>query len=122
MVLSKKEIDCKQYFQELREGFDKEKLKGKRERLLLTMAVPAGVDTIEKGYDLTSLNRYPTFNLIQIKSSYPERQPQPVLIILTHYQLFQLQDNPFEIRSWINCWYSSLFELDSDFSMLVLLY
>ena len=40
---------------ELREGFNKEK--GNRERLLLTMAVPAGIDTIEKGYDIRALNR-----------------------------------------------------------------
>ena len=43
------------FWQELREGFDKEK--GNREKLLLTMAVPAGVDTIEAGYDIRSLNR-----------------------------------------------------------------
>lgn len=42
--------------QELREGFDKEK--GNRPKLLLTMAVPAGVDTIEAGYDIKSLNRF----------------------------------------------------------------
>lgn len=41
--------------QELRDGFNNEK--GNRERLLLTMAVPAGVDTIEKGFDIRSLNR-----------------------------------------------------------------
>lgn len=41
--------------QELRDGFNNEK--GNRERLLLTMAVPAGVDTIELGFDIRSLNR-----------------------------------------------------------------
>ncbi len=42
---------------ELREGFNKEKT-GKRAKLLLTMAVPAGFDTIENGFDIRSLNRY----------------------------------------------------------------
>lgn len=42
-------------YQELRDGFNNEK--GNRERLLLTMAVPAGIDTIEKGFDIRSLNR-----------------------------------------------------------------
>lgn len=41
--------------QDLRDGFNNEK--GNRERLLLTMAVPAGVDTIELGYDIRALNR-----------------------------------------------------------------
>jgi len=33
------------------------------------MAIPAGVDTIEKGYDIVSLNRYLTFNLISIQKN-----------------------------------------------------
>ncbi|KAK4025917.1 hypothetical protein OUZ56_014951 [Daphnia magna] len=44
-----------QLVKELRDGFNNEK--GNRERLLLTMAVPAGVDTIELGFDIRSLNR-----------------------------------------------------------------
>lgn len=42
--------------QDLRDGFNNEK--GNRERLLLTMAVPAGIDTIELGFDIRSLNRF----------------------------------------------------------------
>lgn len=43
--------------QELREEFDKEARKTGRPRLLLTMAVPAGIEYIDKGYDVPRLNK-----------------------------------------------------------------
>ena len=43
--------------QELREEFDKEAKKTGRPRLLLTMAVPAGIEYIDKGYDVPRLNK-----------------------------------------------------------------
>ncbi|KAF4529059.1 hypothetical protein B566_EDAN006080 [Ephemera danica] len=43
--------------QELRAEFDRESSKTGRVRLLLTMAVPAGTDYVDKGYDIPSLNR-----------------------------------------------------------------
>ncbi|KAJ8889916.1 hypothetical protein PR048_009421 [Dryococelus australis] len=42
--------------EELREEFDREHSKTRRPRLLLTMAVPAGIEYIDKGYDVPKLN------------------------------------------------------------------
>jgi hypothetical protein len=51
--------------QELREEFDRENQKTGRPRLLLTMAVPAGLEYIDKGYDVPKLNKYlDWFNLL----------------------------------------------------------
>ncbi|XP_046681146.1 proteoglycan 4 isoform X2 [Homalodisca vitripennis] len=50
-----------QLVQELREEFDREHDKTGRPRLLLTMAVPAGIEYIDKGYDVPKLNRYLDF-------------------------------------------------------------
>ncbi|XP_059052233.1 mucin-2 [Achroia grisella] len=43
---------------ELREEFEKESEKTGKPRLLLTMAVPAGIEYIQKGFDVKTLNRY----------------------------------------------------------------
>lgn len=43
--------------QELREEFNRESSKTGRPRLLLTMAVPAGIEYIDKGYDVPELNK-----------------------------------------------------------------
>ena len=44
-------------FQELREAFEDESRATGRARLLLTIAVPAGIETIDKGFDIPSINR-----------------------------------------------------------------
>ncbi|KAK4872495.1 hypothetical protein RN001_014524 [Aquatica leii] len=44
--------------QELREEYDREAEKTGRPRLLLTMAVPAGIEYINKGYDVPKLMKY----------------------------------------------------------------
>jgi hypothetical protein len=51
--------NTERYFgpQELRAEFDREAAKTGRPRLLLTMAVPAGIEYIDKGYDIPKLNR-----------------------------------------------------------------
>ncbi|XP_065559304.1 uncharacterized protein LOC136026547 isoform X1 [Artemia franciscana] len=50
---------------DLRRAFESEAKKTKRPRLLLTMAVPAGIETIEKGYDVPRLSKYlDFFNLL----------------------------------------------------------
>lgn len=54
-----------QFVQELREEFERESSKTGRPRLLLTMAVPAGTEYIQKGYDIPKLNKYlDWFNLL----------------------------------------------------------
>ncbi|KAF6204117.1 hypothetical protein GE061_002457 [Apolygus lucorum] len=50
-----------QLVQELREEFERESDKTGRPRLLLTMAVPAGIEYIDKGYDIPRLNKYLDF-------------------------------------------------------------
>lgn len=52
---------------ELREEFDRESEKTGKPRLLLTMAVPAGIEYIEKGFDVKTLNRYIFFSLLYWK-------------------------------------------------------
>ncbi|XP_011704054.1 PREDICTED: uncharacterized protein LOC105459591 isoform X2 [Wasmannia auropunctata] len=47
--------------QELREEFERESSKTGRSRLLLSMAMPAGVEYIDKGYDVPRLNEYLDF-------------------------------------------------------------
>ncbi|RZB39353.1 mucin-22, partial [Asbolus verrucosus] len=47
-----------QLVQELREEFERESDKTGRPRLLLTMAVPAGIEYINKGYDVPKLTKY----------------------------------------------------------------
>ncbi|KYN27929.1 Chitotriosidase-1, partial [Trachymyrmex cornetzi] len=47
--------------QELRKEFERESSKTGRSRLLLSMAMPAGVEYIDKGYDVPRLNEYLDF-------------------------------------------------------------
>ncbi|CAL7941012.1 unnamed protein product [Xylocopa violacea] len=47
--------------QELREEFERESSKTGRPRLLLTLAMPAGIEYIDKGYDIPRLNEYLDF-------------------------------------------------------------
>ncbi|KAJ6638460.1 Acidic mammalian chitinase [Pseudolycoriella hygida] len=54
-----------QFVQELREEFELESSKTGRPRLLVTMAVPAGIEYIKNGYDVKKLNKYlDWFNLL----------------------------------------------------------
>ncbi|KAK0178898.1 hypothetical protein PV327_007739 [Microctonus hyperodae] len=53
------------FVQELRDEFERESSKTGRPRLLLSMAIPAGIEYLEKGYDLPRLNEYlDFFNLL----------------------------------------------------------
>ena len=47
--------------QELREEYERESSKTGRPRLLLSMAMPAGIEYIDKGYDVPRLNEYLDF-------------------------------------------------------------
>lgn len=49
----------------MRDEFERESSKTGRPRLLLSMAIPAGIEYLEKGYDLPRLNEYlDFFNLL----------------------------------------------------------
>lgn len=46
------------FLQELREAFEEESKSTGRARLLLTVAVPAGIEWIQKGFDIPTINKY----------------------------------------------------------------
>lgn len=49
------------FAKELREEFEREASKTGRPRLLLTLAMPAGIEYIDKGYDVPRINEYLDF-------------------------------------------------------------
>ncbi|XP_022207565.2 serine-rich adhesin for platelets [Nilaparvata lugens] len=78
-----------QLVQELREEFEKESSKTGRTRLLLTMAVPAGIEYIDKGYDIPKLNRYLDFMNILSYDYHSAFEPA----VNHHSPLYSLQED-----------------------------
>ncbi|XP_055626232.1 mucin-2 isoform X1 [Toxorhynchites rutilus septentrionalis] len=99
-----------QLVQELREEFDRESSKTGRPRLLLTMAVPAGIEYIEKGYDVVKLNKYlDWFNLLtyDYHSAY-----EPA--VNHHSPLFSLEEpSEYNFDTELNIDYSIKFYLNA---------
>ncbi|XP_053678897.1 mucin-5AC-like [Anopheles nili] len=99
-----------QLVQELREEFERESSKTGRPRLLLTMAVPAGIEYVEKGYDVPKLNKYlDWFNLLSYDyhSAY-----EPA--VNHHSPLFSLEEaSEYNFDSELNIDYSVKFYLKS---------
>uniref|UniRef100_A0A182N1L5 Mucin-5AC n=1 Tax=Anopheles dirus TaxID=7168 RepID=A0A182N1L5_9DIPT len=97
-----------QLVQELREEFEREASKTGRPRLLLTMAVPAGIEYVEKGYDVPKLNKYlDWFNLLtyDYHSAY-----EPA--VNHHSPLFSLEEaSEYNFDSELNIDYSVKFYL-----------
>uniref|UniRef100_A0A182W4Z3 Uncharacterized protein n=1 Tax=Anopheles minimus TaxID=112268 RepID=A0A182W4Z3_9DIPT len=97
-----------QLVQELREEFERESSKTGRPRLLLTMAVPAGIEYVEKGYDVPKLNKYlDWFNLLSYDyhSAY-----EPA--VNHHSPLFSLEEaSEYNFDSELNIDYSVKFYL-----------
>ncbi|XP_052899745.1 mucin-5AC-like [Anopheles moucheti] len=97
-----------QLVQELREEFEREASKTGRPRLLLTMAVPAGIEYVEKGYDVPKLNKYlDWFNLLSYDyhSAY-----EPA--VNHHSPLFSLEEaSEYNFDSELNIDYSVKFYL-----------
>ncbi|XP_065215171.1 serine-rich adhesin for platelets-like [Planococcus citri] len=73
---------------ELREEFERESSKTGRSRLLLTMAVPAGVEYIDKGYDVPKLNKYLDFMNILSYDYHSAYEPN----VNHHSPLYSLQE------------------------------
>ncbi|KAH9632906.1 hypothetical protein HF086_002728 [Spodoptera exigua] len=66
---------------ELREEFEREAEKTGKPRLLLTMAVPAGIEYIQKGFDVKTLNQKSTTDKLYTKE-YPDVHPGPCRMYL----------------------------------------
>ncbi|KAI5697575.1 hypothetical protein M8J75_012443 [Diaphorina citri] len=78
-----------QLVQELREEFERESEKTGRPRLLLTMAVPAGLEYIDKGYDVKKLNKYLDFMNILSYDYHSAFEPA----VNHHSPLFPLEED-----------------------------
>ncbi|XP_075219897.1 chitinase 6 isoform X2 [Lycorma delicatula] len=108
-----------QLVQELREEFDRESNKTGRTRLLLTMAVPAGIEYIDKGYDIPKLNRYLDFMNILSYDYHSAFEPA----VNHHSPLYSLEeDNEYNFDAQLSIDYTvkHYLELGADRNKLVL--
>nr|CAD7197331.1 unnamed protein product [Timema douglasi] len=105
--------------QELREEFDRETAKTGRPRLLLTMAVPAGIEYIDKGFDVPKLNRYLDFMNILSYDYHSAFEPS----VNHHSPLFPLEEDSeynFDSQLSIDYTINHYLELGADRDKLVL--
>nr|QLI34032.1 chitinase 6-1 [Sogatella furcifera] len=108
-----------QLVQELREEFERESSKTGRTRLLLTMAVPAGIEYIDKGYDIPKLNRYLDFMNILSYDYHSAFEPA----VNHHSPLFSLQEDDeynFDAELSIDYTIKHYLKLGADRDKLVL--
>lgn len=98
-----------QFVQELAEEFKRESSKTGRPRLLLTMAVPAGIEYVEKGYDIPKLNKYlDWFNLLTydyhsaFEPSVNHHAPLYSLVEADEYNYDSELNIDFTIKHYIN--------------------
>lgn len=77
-----------QFVQELRAEFEREAEKTGRTRLLLTMAVPAGIEYIDKGYDVPKLNKYLDWFNVLTYDFHSSHEPS----VNHHAPLYSLED------------------------------
>ncbi|RZF42582.1 hypothetical protein LSTR_LSTR001377 [Laodelphax striatellus] len=108
-----------QLVQELREEFEKESSKTGRTRLLLTMAVPAGIEYIDKGYDIPKLNRYLDFMNILSYDYHSAFEPA----VNHHSPLYSLQEDDeynFDAELSIDYTIKHYLKLGADRDKLVL--
>nr|CAD7599878.1 unnamed protein product [Timema genevievae] len=105
--------------QELREEFDRETAKTGRSRLLLTMAVPAGIEYIDKGFDVPKLNRYLDFMNILSYDYHSAFEPS----VNHHSPLFPLEEDSeynFDSQLSIDYTINHYLKLGADRDKLVL--
>nr|CAD7423341.1 unnamed protein product [Timema monikensis] len=105
--------------QELREEFDRETAKTGRARLLLTMAVPAGIEYIDKGFDIPKLNRYLDFMNILSYDYHSAFEPS----VNHHSPLFPLEEDSeynFDSQLSIDYTINHYLKLGADRDKLVL--
>ncbi|XP_032308123.2 mucin-5AC isoform X4 [Drosophila ananassae] len=92
-----------QFVQELRAEFEREAEKTGRTRLLLTMAVPAGIEYIDKGYDVPKLNKYLDWFNVLTYDFHSSHEPS----VNHHAPLYSLEeDSEYNYDAELNIDYS----------------
>nr|XP_036676791.1 mucin-2 isoform X3 [Drosophila suzukii] len=92
-----------QFVQELRAEFEREAEKTGRTRLLLTMAVPAGIEYIDKGYDVPKLNKYLDWFNVLTYDFHSSHEPS----VNHHAPLYSLEeDSEYNYDTELNIDYS----------------
>ncbi|XP_011867182.1 PREDICTED: mucin-4-like [Vollenhovia emeryi] len=99
--------------QELREEFDRESSKTGRSRLLLSMAMPAGVEYIDKGYDVPRLNEYLDFVNLLSYDYHSAYEP----VVNHHSPLYPLEeDNEYNYDAELTIDYTITYLLEKGAS------
>ncbi|XP_047533085.1 mucin-5AC isoform X2 [Vanessa atalanta] len=104
---------------ELREEFERESEKTGKPRLLLTMAVPAGIEYILKGFDVKTLNRYLDWMNLLTYDYHSAFEPA----VNHHAPLYPLEEpNEYSVDNELNIDYTIKFYLENgaDADKLVL--
>ncbi|XP_075977467.1 chitinase 6 isoform X3 [Anticarsia gemmatalis] len=104
---------------ELREEFDRESEKTGKPRLLLTMAVPAGIEYIQKGFDVKTLNQYLDWLNLLTYDYHSAFEPA----VNHHAPLYPLEEpNEYSVDNELNIDYTIKFYLENgaDANKLVL--
>nr|AZS52293.1 chitinase 6-2 [Plutella xylostella] len=95
---------------ELREEFEKESEKTGKPRLLLTMAVPAGIEYIQKGFDVKTLNQYLDWMNLLTYDYHSAFEPA----VNHHAPLYPLEEpNEYSVDNELNIDYTIKFYLEN---------
>ncbi|XP_038220780.1 mucin-17 [Zerene cesonia] len=95
---------------ELREEFERESEKTGKPRLLLTMAVPAGIEYIEKGFDVRTLNKYLDWMNLLTYDYHSAFEPA----VNHHAPLYPLEEpNEYSVDNELNIDYTIKFYLEN---------
>ncbi|XP_028176647.1 mucin-5AC [Ostrinia furnacalis] len=95
---------------ELREEFEKESQKTGKPRLLLTMAVPAGIEYIQKGFDVQTLNQYLDWMNLLTYDYHSAFEPA----VNHHAPLYPLEEpNEYSVDNELNIDYTIKFYLEN---------
>ncbi|XP_063536781.1 mucin-2 [Cydia strobilella] len=95
---------------ELREEFERENEKTGKTRLLLTMAVPAGIEYIQKGFDVKTLNQYLDWMNLLTYDYHSAFEPA----VNHHAPLFPLEEpNEYSVDNELNIDYTIKFYLEN---------
>ncbi|XP_063624457.1 mucin-2 [Cydia splendana] len=95
---------------ELRDEFERESEKTGKSRLLLTMAVPAGIEYIQKGFDVKTLNQYLDWMNLLTYDYHSAFEPA----VNHHAPLFPLEEpNEYSVDNELNIDYTIKFYLEN---------
>ncbi|KAL0838546.1 hypothetical protein ABMA28_016654 [Loxostege sticticalis] len=95
---------------ELREEFEREAEKTGKPRLLLTMAVPAGIEYIQKGFDVQTLNQYLDWMNLLTYDYHSAFEPA----VNHHAPLYPLEEpNEYSVDNELNIDYTIKFYLEN---------